>query len=700
MQRPTPSISSSRFFPGNRLRACSAAVLALSCAPALPARDITFLHISDLHYGVKNFDRPLLQHTIDAMNAMPGIAWPAAADGKVGKISGVILTGDLTNDGMASEFPDFAADWGLTGKDGRLKFPLYEGAGNHDGAPSCTKDPDRGAVRRMIIQRNNNRVGLVNKSSNGLHYSWDWEDVHFVCLNESAGQENDKRYPGNPASNRKKQDYGNPSEMSLQFLEQDLAAKVGTSGRPVVLAQHYGFDGFVFHPWGEMAAWWTEEQAMRLWETCEGYNVIAILSGHDGSEAAFDWNGILNKHMDDNVKFGVYRITADKLTIAERDSKNGSWGAVSKHPVNANRSLPPELVQCPYLIYPGAPAQMTVAWRCKSNAACTIKWGTDQFIYEKGKKEVAPADTQNHLYRITLTDLPADASVKYDIEINGKHAPGMFYTPPASDSNKLKFLVIGGTPETAAETAPLNRAVYDKLYQDAALHTFLLHPGGLAPAGATLEQWDALPFSRAQQARHGRYLLSRLPIMSATAPAKTADPLTAKILPYANSLGAAYAFTYGPAHVTVLDPAQPCTTGSPQYAWLKKDLESSSNRWKFVVLPQPAASTGSLGSSAGTGKDIQSLCEAYGVDICFSAVDGLYARAEIGGVQHLTSGGAGKPRQAPPGPAKAPFTLIKAGPHFCTVTIEGDALTFQAIQPDGTLMDSFTMKDFKGTGKL
>lgn len=654
---------------------------------AKPTRDITFLHISDLHYGVKNFNRPLLQHTIDAMNALPGTACPPALGGKVGTVSGVILTGDLTNDGMASEFPDFAADWGLTGRDGRLKFPLYEGAGNHDGAPACTKDPERGAVRRSIIERNARRVGLVNKSANGLHYSWDWQDVHFVCLNESAGLENDKRYPGNPAYNRKKGDYGNPPEMSLQFLEQDLAAKVGASGRPVVLAQHYGFDGFVFHPWGDKAAWWTEEQALRLWEVCEGYDIIAILSGHDGSEAEFDWNGIPNKHMDDNVKFGVYRISGDKLTIAERDSQSGAWGAVTQHPVNANRALPPELLQGPYLIYPNNPARMTVAWRCKSNVACRIKWGIDHFVYELGRKDVAPVDAKDHFYRVDLTDLPADSAVKFDVEINGRHAPGMFYTPPAGGAEKVKFLVVGGTPESAVAADPLNKAVYDKLYQDAALHTFLLHPGALAPAGATLDQWDALVFSRDPKARHGRYLLSRLPVMSSGAPAKAADPLAAGILPYSNNLGAAYAFDYGPVHVAVLDPSQPCSAGSPQIAWLKKDLESNNNRWKFIVLPQAVWSPG----ADEMRKNIQPLCETYGVDVCFSADNGIYARAEVGGVKHVITGGAAKAAPAVVA-AKAPFTVVKAAPHFCTVTLDGDTLTLQAIQPDGTLVDGFTTK--------
>lgn len=303
-------------------------------------------------------------------------------------------------------------------------------------------------------------------------------------------------------------------------------------------------------------------------------------------------------------------------------------------------------------------------------------------------------DVKEHLYRVNLTDLPADASVKFDVEINGKHAPGMFYTPPAPGVDKVKFLVIGGTPESAAAMAPLNKAVYEKIYKDAALHTFLLHLGGLVPAGATLDQWDALPFSRDTQARHARYLLSRLPIMSAVAPAKTADPFAAKILPYPNNLGAAYAFDYGPVHVAVLDPSQPCSVGSPQLAWLKKDLESSKNKWKFLVLPQPAWSAGSGPGSDELQRSVQPLCEAYGVDICFSAEDGVYAHGVVGGVQHIVSGGVGRAALVPVSPAKLPFSVIKAGQHFCTVTIDADTLTFKAFQPNGDIVDAFMLKEF------
>ena len=79
--------------------------------------------------------------------------------------------------------------------------------------------------------------------------------------------------------------------------------------------------------------------------------------------------------------------------------------------------------------------------------------------------------------------------------------------------------------------------------------------------------------------------------------------------------------------------------------------------------------------------------------------DGEYVYSNSG-VCHITSGGAGKASQTPPGSAKGPVTVAKVAPHCCTVTVESDILFFQAIQPNGTVVDSSTLKDFKGTGKL
>jgi len=210
--------------------------------------DLTFFVVSDLHYGGTVNFRLLNRQTVQAMNSLPGQLYPEdkGVKGKVHTPRGVVITGDIVNDGSAPDiektWQEYVEDYGLNG-DKLLAFPVYEGFGESDG-------PSSGLVRANLKSRNRLRPGLRSISADGLHYSWDWGQVHFVQLNlypGSAGEEylniwrrrisGDARYP----------------KHSLEFLIDDLRRNVGSSGRPVVLFEHYGFDS-----WSE--AFWTEKK--------------------------------------------------------------------------------------------------------------------------------------------------------------------------------------------------------------------------------------------------------------------------------------------------------------------------------------------------------------------------------------------------------------------------------------------------------
>jgi cytolysin (calcineurin-like family phosphatase) len=152
---------------------------------------------------------------------------------------GVVLTGDLLDEGCDKEkapanWAEFCRDYGVTGKDGRLCFPVYEGFGNHDGGPI------RSLVRAGTRERNPKRVGLQAISGNGLHYSWDWEQLHLAQLNLFGGS--------GPADVKGVND----PEQSLEFLAYELSQNVGASGRPVITFQHFAW-------LGGMSDWWHSE---------------------------------------------------------------------------------------------------------------------------------------------------------------------------------------------------------------------------------------------------------------------------------------------------------------------------------------------------------------------------------------------------------------------------------------------------------
>jgi hypothetical protein len=267
--------------------------------------DITFFIGSDLHYGY-NLHAPtcdeISRGTLNRMNLLPGQAYPAAVGGGlVAAARGVLLIGDLTDLGGSAQWTDFTNNWGLNGER-LLSFPVYEGYGNHDTLGSRPAN--------SIKARNPSRTGVTNISTNGYHYSWDWDFLHLVCLNVFPGNEPGPNLLG-----------GNPRN-SLQFLAEDLAQRVGDSGRPVVLYHHFGFDS-------ESLTWWTEQQRTNYYETIKNYNVIAIFAGHNHAANFIPWRGF-DTFNDGTVgkftgNFLVAHVTRTNLVVVERTAAS-TWG--------------------------------------------------------------------------------------------------------------------------------------------------------------------------------------------------------------------------------------------------------------------------------------------------------------------------------------------------------------------------------------
>jgi hypothetical protein len=290
--------------------------------------DITFFLVSDTHYGasvtIANADRMM----VDVMNNFPGALYPkSVGDGIVKTPRGVLVLGDLVDEGEAEDaaeiFRSFAEDYGINGE-GRLVYPVYEGAGNHDGG---ARDP----VRMGIVARNAIRPAVKNVSSNGLHYSWDWDQVHFVQLNLFPGTVGDDIV--NPWSRHFEGDWKYPQH-SLEFLIDDLARNVGLSGRPVVLVQHYGWDD-----WGK--GWWSERERSAYYDAIKNYNIIAIFWGHSHMPQYFNWNGVptwcVGSPQIDPApgEFFVVHITPNEMVVAERE--HDRWGLTARIDLKAGK---------------------------------------------------------------------------------------------------------------------------------------------------------------------------------------------------------------------------------------------------------------------------------------------------------------------------------------------------------------------------
>jgi len=287
---------------------------------ATPVRDVTFLSTSDSHYREPDHKagnhNDLNRASIIEINRIAGVPWPAQlGSDKIAKPRGVVMLGDLIDDGdraengrqiSAEQYKIFQSDFGLDGSDGLLKYPVFEGWGNHDGPPVGKEKhgfSSQGEIKRRNFIRKEKKL-ISNLSENGLHYSWNWDDVHFVQLNLYPA---DKQREGVHYSS-----VWHDPQGALTFLKSDLAQKVGTSGRPVVLMSHCGFD----------TDWWTPADWKELYDAAKSYNVVLYLYGHSGTgvqEWAPDgetkkWTCINDGQTENG--FFVIQITGNRVRIA------------------------------------------------------------------------------------------------------------------------------------------------------------------------------------------------------------------------------------------------------------------------------------------------------------------------------------------------------------------------------------------------
>ncbi|MDB6172632.1 MAG: metallophosphoesterase [Chthoniobacteraceae bacterium] len=300
MNTPSSSLQnvSRRRFIGTTAAAAAAGIFTLRPAGAAQNDGVSFFLIGDTHFCADSENPGMLDEAsaevgsrlIETLNKLPGTTIPAASRaGMVSAPRGLIHVGDLIDSGdkegpvfsrmQQTEWEAWNAGFGLTGTDGKLKYPVYEIHGNHD-APH-----GKGLVLDHIIARNKERPGVGNISSNGLHYSWDWGHVHFVCLGLIVGTA--------PEVTRKRRF---AALDSLEFLRADLAEKVGKSGRPVVLLHHVDIGRYTSAKGCDPDApfenkEWDPCDVHSFYEAIRGYQIAAIFYGHTHARNVFKWDG-------------------------------------------------------------------------------------------------------------------------------------------------------------------------------------------------------------------------------------------------------------------------------------------------------------------------------------------------------------------------------------------------------------------------
>uniref|UniRef100_Q01QY5 Metallophosphoesterase n=1 Tax=Solibacter usitatus (strain Ellin6076) TaxID=234267 RepID=Q01QY5_SOLUE len=280
--------------PGNQIRIdsftgqlnCNLPAPTCTLAPGLVfvpnQHDITFLVMTDVHLRNGTSGKITdVQHSLHALNMRQmghnGWRWTKSNAGfpndPIAPPVGLVSTGDETNDGQPTALGAFRLLYEFGFATDAAQIPLFPGYGNHDVQNDCIFGS---CGYRMLDYSKNAGSCAPNFDPNSDNYSWDWGKYHMIQLNVWAGSTlagvNNSYIPAVTDTH--------PS--GLPWLVADLAAKVGNSGRPVIIFQHYGWD-----PFSKDGDWWSEADRQSFLDVIKDYNVPMIITGHDHNMGSY-----------------------------------------------------------------------------------------------------------------------------------------------------------------------------------------------------------------------------------------------------------------------------------------------------------------------------------------------------------------------------------------------------------------------------
>lgn len=337
----------------------------------------------------------------------------------------------------------------------------------------------------------------------------------------------------------------------------------------------------------------------------------------------------------------------------------------------------------PYLV-PGANfSSLNVLWQASSAANYWLEYGLDT-AYASGKITPQPV-SEDGLVKAALTDLQPGSHYEYRVSDGRSQASGSFNTP-AADAGDLTFWVYGDSRSGPQIQNSIAADILTSVGTTPAAQSFVLFSGDIMNV-AEEASLQANQFDPAYSSL--RQLMSELPLINAMGN-HDGTQLFIKYFPYTFRGNFYWSFDYGPAHIAVVDQYADVSEASPQWVWLKQDLETSAQPWKFILLHEPGWSAGYHPNSEVVQKIIQPIASREGVAVIFAGHNHYYARAEVNGVVHITTGGGGAPLYDP-APGSANVIKTSKEYHYLKAEIQGNKLTVTALTPQNQVIDQFTL---------
>jgi 3',5'-cyclic AMP phosphodiesterase CpdA len=128
-----------------------------------------------------------------------------------------------------------------------------------------------------------------------------------------------------------------------------------------------------------------------------------------------------------------------------------------------------------------------------------------------------------------------------------------------------------------------------------------------------------------------------------------------------------------------------------QITWIEDELKKSNEKWKIVYFHHPLySSAGTHGSQLKLRAVLEPLFIQYNVSLVLSGHDHTYERIKPqNGIQYFVEGSSGQLRSGDLRPG-SPLTAFGTDTDqtFMLMEVDGDNLTFNTINREGTVIDS------------
>lgn len=351
------------------------------------------------------------------------------------------------------------------------------------------------------------------------------------------------------------------------------------------------------------------------------------------------------------------------------------------------------------------PDGVTVMWETEepSQGWVTVS-PEDEVLSEAVARVEAP---ESKIHEVVIEGLQEDTSYRYTVVSDeGQEEQGIFRTAIAAPG-PFQFVVYADCGNifdwSNYLVAHRHRDVCRSIQEYSPDARFIMHVGDMTFLGKEYPRWKKEFFDPATELMRNKVLWTTL------GNHEQDSPWYFNYFSIPNEDEHFYSFDFGDAHFTVLavegyasghtyGPPEhtPLEPGSPQYEWLKRDLDACQDQtWKFVFFHHAALSSGVEGNYRPALEILVPLFQEKGVDVVFSGHDHHYEYSVKDEMPLVVTGGGGsflEPVRL--NTSENPYSrYIRQTWHHCRVNVDPQLrrVTVEAIDLQGRLVHRFTV---------